>query len=688
MEDEPFDAGKSAPPIVKSSKSGAPPPIAAFQHGSSAAASAPTPPAPVAPAVAPQAPPAPAAPVLTSSATSSTTAASGGSSSSKGYEHLLKKYDTSMNNHRSESNLSSNSNASSAPRRSYDFAKTESYDTSELIRKYGNVSGATASGVVPPSRASSSSASDVRNQALKVLDMVDDHLKVPLDVRRTESGGFAAVAAEEPYAVSRSPSGGFTSGVGTKGNRRVPSALAGLAFNRTNSNSSTSKVTTKAGRYSFTDPAFKDDDDISEEDDILHDVDTSNNFADVEGLHSRGAASRTFEGDYPSSSNWSSRYNTPRAAKTASMLDQWDREHTREFQSARNMFASSAHQVKQVVSDTSGKVFGSGFSFRQNTSASSNVNLRTVWKDVDDQVHSPPPVHKTWQEAMLNKRKRRRICVALVLAISAALIVMGTILGIRKSNQEPLYSTKNGVGSSVTFYVTSNVPYSKEEEAKFTSDLSLIPGDAEFLVHLGNIQDSANMCPASRYGDVASIFKKSPVPMMVLPGAEDWVNCPKPVVAFDAWLEAFGKFEDKLSTHKVMRYQARSENFAVLNSGVLFIGLHLVENDMDQDAKLDMVKFYYGMLNLNKDKFRAIVILGNSRPTPAQDEVFKGIKSSISTLQIPVAYVHANSGGGGVREYTPFEDNPNILGVEVEDGGQNPPLRVTVGFGDRPFLVG
>jgi hypothetical protein len=694
MEDEPFDAGKAAPPIVKSSKSGAPPPIAAFQHGNTAVAT--TAASPASPA---------AETVQPSVSTNVASAPAAASSSSKSYEHLLKKYDTrtSMENHRTESTLSASSSSSikqsssmgngssgsdgQGTRRSYDFASTNSYDTSELIRKYGSLAGP-----APAARASTSSIpahSEVRSQALKVLDMVDDHLKIPLDVRRTESGGFRAFPADadEPYAVSRSPSGGVSSGVGTRGNRRVPSALAGLALSN---NTSRNNGMSKSGRYSFTDPSFKDDDDISEEDEILHDVDTSNtsSFADVEGLQNRGAASRTFDGDYPSQSSWSSRYNTPRAAKTASMLDQWDREHAREFQSARNMFASSAHQVKQVVSDTSGKVFGSGFSFRQQNSGKSNVNLRTVWKDVDDQVYSPPPVHKTWQEAMLNKRKRRRICFALLLCLSAAIIVIATVITIDNNNQEPLYTTKNGLGEPVTFYVTSDVPYSKEEEAKFTTDLSLIPGDAEFLVHLGNIQDSVNMCPASRYGDVASIFKKSPVPMMVIPGAEDWVNCPKPVISFDAWMDAFGKLEDNFSGYKMMRYQARPENFAVMHGGVLFVGLHLVEDLKDTDAQSDMLKFYYGMLNLNKDNFRAIVIFGNTRPTPAQNEIFKGIKSSLNSLRIPVAYVHANSGEGSVREYTPFEDSPNILGIEVEDGGKNPPLRITVGFGDRPFLVG
>jgi hypothetical protein len=153
-------------------------------------------------------------------------------------------------------------------------------------------------------------------------------------------------------------------------------------------------------------------------------------------------------------------------------------------------------------------------------------------------------------------------------------------------------------------------------------------------------------------------------------------------------MDAFGKLEDNFSGYKMMRYQARPENFAVMHGGVLFVGLHLVEDLKDTDAQSDMLKFYYGMLNLNKDNFRAIVIFGNTRPTPAQNEIFKGIKSSLNSLRIPVAYVHANSGEGSVREYTPFEDSPNILGIEVEDGGKNPPLRITVGFGDRPFLVG
>jgi hypothetical protein len=94
------------------------------------------------------------------------------------------------------------------------------------------------------------------------------------------------------------------------------------------------------------------------------------------------------------------------------------------------------------------------------------------------------------------------------------------------------------------------------------------------------------------------------------------------------------------------------------------------------------------MLHNTKDNVRAIVLFGNARPGPAQEPFFQGVSSTMKDYKLPVVYIHANVGNGKVEEYYPFEESSQMLAVQVPDGGNNPPLRVTIGFGERPFLVG
>jgi hypothetical protein len=623
------------------------------------------------------------------------------------------------------------------PRQPYSFRKSASYDTDELIRKYGAYSGITPSvntnrsvTIEPPRVRVQENSGDVRQEAMKVLTLVDDHLSTPFDVRRTQSGGLRATPHMEagdlrhnsifleegdedaPYHVQRTMSGNITSGASNTnmGGKRVPAALSGLNF------SSDNRSSWEAGRYSFTDPSFRDDEEI--EDDILHNRNFEDaHVIDVVSLENRAMSSRatsndmeSFEGDFPDTpSSWSSRY-TDTFSSQKQILDRWDKEYDNERRTnARVMLQSTASSVRSAAGSAwteaqshGEKVFGPGFSFRKNFVFGSqkaadkpSVNLQTVWKEMggDDAIQGTRN-HKSWQEVMLNKTKRRRVLFLLL----ALLLAFFTVIGITTSGNKTdpvVQATANGIGSSVSFYVTSNVPYDRSDETKLIKDLANIPADAEFLVHVGNIQKaSETFCPWNRYSSVATVLKDSPVPMFMLPGAEDWTNCPNPATALHDWRDAFDEFDTNfVHGFQVFRDRVHPEAFAMLHRGVLVLGLHIVNgpvNDQDEWSarEVQMLTFYFGITNLHKGQFRAIVILGNARPAPQQDEFFNTVFTSLKDIQRPMAYIHANSGNGSIREYNPYQDNQSIVGIEIEDGGKNPPLKITVGFGERPFLVG
>ena len=746
LDDEPFDALDGNGPAVRS-KSSTPsaPPSFAFGHGGNMSTPGKS-----------AAPPPPLAFQRSSSALAATPdimgdeedelgaipskpRASEPSIMSSQLNDRWKQYETKLENHRNESSLenqkssieeepysnykvSASTRSELAPRQPYAFGKSQSYDTDELIRKYGGMAGIAAmkSAARPPSSPSAAygpRTSDVRDQAQKVLNLVDDHLKTPLDVRRTESGGFrAAPAMEDPYSVQRSSS---LSG------KRVPAALSGLNFS---SKSSASNSWKDSGRYSFSDPSFRDDDQISdEEDDIIRGNDgpfQDEPVVDVAGMENRAAGMRPysdekkFEGDFVGSSSrtWSSRYSDSGAyVSQKHILDQWDREFEQENgrKSARNMFMSTADNIRSTATNAwsaagtgKQKIFGSGgFSFRNNhvfghhaqASEINEINLRSVWREVDENGPpiGPPPVHKTWQEVMLNKRKRRRILAGLAIVIFGVIASWSALAAIKKHKAKASMFAGSDLGRRVTFYVTSDTPFDKSAEDGLVKDLMNIPADSEFVMHLGNIQDaSVSMCPQTQYSDVGSILVKSPVPLFIVPGADDWTLCPDQQTSLSQWLAVFEDFDLKFKhAFPVKRDANNHEAFSFLHNGVLFMGLHIVSGPVFnqtewENRQKDMLKFYFGMANDNKGNFRSVVVFGNARPSAQQAVFFETMFSNLKEHHAPMVYIHANQKGNEVMRSTPFKGHPEVLSIGVQDGSSRPPLKVTVGFGELPFMVG
>ncbi len=651
-----------------------------------------------------------------------------------------KQYETTMDNHRSESSLensrttmdpveaspqeeshrlSAGFRTELAPRQPYAIRNSQSYDTDELIRKYGGISGVPAvMSNARPSMINSSAlrAADVRDQAQKMIELVDDHLKTPVDVRRTESGGFRAAPSilpdeeEGPYSFRRSSSAG----------KRVPAALAGLNFSKP------ANTWKESGRYSFKDPSYRDDDHFSDEEDniIRHDGPFEDEpVVDVVAMESRAAVARPytdekkFEGDFEGGSKtWSSRYSDTAAyVSQKHILDQWDREFEQEQgrKSARNMFMSTANDIRSTATNAwsavggqKQQIFGSGgFSFRTNhvfgnhmpASERDETSLRAAWKEVEDAPSlGPPPVHKTWQEVMLNKRKRRRIVAILVLLVLVAVAVSSAVSAIKNRQDKTSMFAGSNVGHIVTFYVTSDSPFDSAAEDRLTKDLENIPMDSEFVIHLGNIQDaSVSMCPKTRYNDIASVLAESPVPLFIVPGADDWTKCPAPETALSHWMSAFEDFDLKFKHGlPVKRDRQNPEAFAFLHLGVLFMGLHIVSGPVVDDDDVwvarqkEMLKFYYGIANLNKGNFRSVVLMGNARPSAQQTVFFNTLFSNLKDHHAPIVYIHANERGDEVLQHYPFESRKDILAIGVHDGSSHPPLKITVGFGEQPFTVG
>ena len=514
----------------------------------------------------------------------------------------------------------------------------------------------------------------VRAEALKVLEMVDD-VNVSAPIRTTRSGGFTT--DPEPK-------------------KRVPARLSGLSF--TNNRSSQSS---RGSQSSYQDPRWTIDD-VDDDEDAMVNV--------VQRERTAGRQTSASTDDSSNKSTWSSRYsvnqslmdlNTGGFSNTKEILDNMDhKEQQRMEKSARNMFRTSPHQT----TPQSPKIFGNGFAFKaknvfgkKETVDPKNVNLQTVWMDVNLQTNGRslpvPPLERKHRGPVTieQARKRRRVCIGVIISV-----VLVAIIASVAGTQAP----KNGTAqawldpNAVKFYVTADVPYDAGQEDKITRDLETIPGDADFVIHLGNIQDaSITLCPQQAYISARAILRASPVPVFVLPGPNDWTNCPRPDLALNDWNDNLGYFERNfVHSFGVTHQLGNEENFGFLEKGVLFIGLHLVGGRKHNKEEWRVrhaknVRWVEEQLaQVPRDKYRALIFLANARPSQQHEDFFAEIFDDINILGKPVLYVHANAGSGKFEQYAPFKEASNLVAVQVQSGGSNPLMRVAVGEGQNPFV--
>lgn len=296
----------------------------------------------------------------------------------------------------------------------------------------------------------------------------------------------------------------------------------------------------------------------------------------------------------------------------------------------------------------------------------------------------------------MQKRKRMFWLAVLLLSLVTLFTVIGTT--VSKANAGRRGGGYISVGEEVKFFVTSDIPFNKADETKLSRELdSLHPRDGDFLVHLGDITlASSSLCTFSAYDDAAALLKQSPIPVLILPGDNDWNDCPMPEPAFEYWEEKFGRFENNFSIEQlpnfpsVNRQMGRDENFAFLHKGVLFIGVHVVDGTVQSEREWSIrdtenLQWVEQQLNLyGDDEFRAIVLLGHAGYSSKVGDFFWPATDKFKAVNKPVLYLHANDGEGMI-EYHPASDFKKFTAVRLEKGSKIASTQIVVGGGTKPF---
>lgn len=227
---------------------------------------------------------------------------------------------------------------------------------------------------------------------------------------------------------------------------------------------------------------------------------------------------------------------------------------------------------------------------------------------------------------------------------------------------------------SFSFYVTSKSP------ELFKTEQQLID-DGEFFIHLGDIFSAKDRdCDEEAYDDAANLLRKSKLPVLVLPGDEDWVDCTdiKPKKALKLWKNSFVGIEKTWKeTSKVPSLVQRSgdypENFAFLLRGVLFIGISNGRDEANEDEyklrEKETKLFIKSQVKTNEDDPSLRSIIAFAHTYQSDNDILDWISQRLNGKDVHVALVHGDEGPNKSQ-------NGSFLDVPIDEA--LPPTKLTV----------
>jgi len=242
-----------------------------------------------------------------------------------------------------------------------------------------------------------------------------------------------------------------------------------------------------------------------------------------------------------------------------------------------------------------------------------------------------------------------------------------------------------------TFYAVGDAPYNALQAVQLREQMSNIPVDAEFVIHVGDIRDADHhdICQLAEYTFASSLLQLSHAPVFLLLGDNDWNDCPNMNDAWSYWQSEFLHFESRYWNHSfnIQHHPNRTENFAFVHKQSLFIGLNLVGGRVrpamhHSEQLLDEVEWTKELIrsyNANRTDIGRVVIFGHANPTHNHVEFFEPLQQFIEWElgnHVPLLYLN-----GDLHEwrYQPnFFGQPSFLRIMVTGGTHEPPLKVMV----------
>lgn len=226
-----------------------------------------------------------------------------------------------------------------------------------------------------------------------------------------------------------------------------------------------------------------------------------------------------------------------------------------------------------------------------------------------------------------------------------------------------------------------------------------------FTVHVGDIKKGATLCDEGVYQTVSSILETSKAPLFIIPGDNEWNDCKDPKEAWDFWDTYFMRFDEKWNYEfDVTRQAGRTENFAFVQNGVLFVGLNLVGGKIHKKTEWnsmieDDLSWLTEQFSRHASSVSSAVVFIHANPgKPVLGEFIfakEDYKPIVEFLDVvtaklfpePILLIHGD-GHKWIHD-SPFPNaGSRITRIQVTQGGLEAPLKVEVTDDpDQPFRL-
>src|SRR5262245_20138333 len=195
--------------------------------------------------------------------------------------------------------------------------------------------------------------------------------------------------------------------------------------------------------------------------------------------------------------------------------------------------------------------------------------------------------------------------------------------------------------ADLIFSAIGDVPYSTSEIPELEEHIANhnLYSPSRFLIHLGDIKSGSETCAEARYATIADILHASQVPAFIVPGDNEWVNCPNPDQAWAWWTaHLLGIEQDFCGIWPVDAQQSRPENFSFVLDGVLFIGLNEVSGTPSsvRDADAAWVNSQFAAKGATS---RAAVLMAQKEPGGV---LWDAVLANGRAFGKPLLYIHGN----------------------------------------------
>jgi len=252
-----------------------------------------------------------------------------------------------------------------------------------------------------------------------------------------------------------------------------------------------------------------------------------------------------------------------------------------------------------------------------------------------------------------------------------------------------------------SFYVTGDAPYTEAEEDLLREQLAEISNSVTdedmFLLHVGDLMRAkTTFCQRRNYQLIEDVFTQQlpNLPVFLIPGDNDWNDCPDPDLAWQYWEDYLMAFERNFMGIRsylpfVERQSVRQENLAFVLNGVLIIGLNQVAgiDDVGYEERLDHNIAWIGE---QADKYQDDMASGSGRirlcivfaHSGKGARVFRHAKRKLSEYSFPTLVLkgdgHTFNVSNNLRDIGQDFGWDLFKAVQVDQGGKAPPMRITI----------